>query len=745
MNDKQYAIVGKIPLYGPPSPKSENGNAGLYFDKFCEVLDPKTPGAKADWLKKFVQAKPQVGDADLIREHLERRQKLIEKLGGGWLRIKTAERFVTGLGYRHQVENGFAWHPVLGTPYLPGSGLKGLARAWAQLMGEDENQLKKIFGPRGDNVEHSIGSVVFLDAIPRQPVKLVLEVMTPHYAPYYQGDKPPADYLDPVPIPFLAVDKGVEFLAGVLPRTRDDVAQANRVMGWLEEALQELGAGAKTATGYGRFEVKDASTKRSVRAAEVTKDKPAEPDRPAEPTTLPAFFEVEFVDFVDARDARKTARDRKKKGKEPKFREFDLRPTNPAFVKLAGKLVCSSRDTVGYDLPFEEADRRAGVTRPFYAGKLEERDGKKIARIFSLTLPEEQDMERTMKVTHVDLVEFSAFEHVRIDACTGINVFLGPNGCGKSHAMKAMYALIKTMEKTDSTLPLEGRLREKLAKVFRPDGRDVQRLIRWGRTETKGTVRVEGTSGVVSVDILPAGDTTVRLTSKSWETFKSTIFLPTGDVLAMSSGFVPAYDTGALSLDETYYDACVALQGLHLVGEELNLALDLVKPIEEAIGGKVVLRGDKFYLENNGQKTEAHLLAEGYRKLGALMHLILNGSLRANSILFWDEPETNMNPRFVSVVVDVLVGLAKRGVQIFVTTHDYLLSHKLSLLSEYEKCPDVPIQFFAFYRNEKGDSVLVSPGKTLADLPDNPMLDEFAKHYDWERELFIGTTKGKRP
>lgn len=742
MNDAQNAIVGKIPLYGPPSPKSENGNAGLYFDKFCEVLDPKTPGAKADWLKKFVQAKPQVGDADLIREHLERRQTLIEKQGGGWLRIKTAERFVTGLGYRHQVENGFAWHPVLGTPYLPGSGLKGLARAWAQLMGEDENQLKKIFGPRGDNVEHSIGSVIFLDAIPRQPVKLVVEVMTPHYGPYYQGSAPPADYHDPVPIPFLAVDKHVEFLAGVLPRTKEGVAHANQVMEWLEDALQELGAGAKTATGYGRFEVKDASTKRSVRAAEVTKDKPADPDRPAELTTLPAVFEVEFVDFVDAREARKTARERKKKGKEPKFREFDLRPTNPAFVKLAGKLVCSSRDTVGYDLPFEEAERHAGAARPFYAGKLEERDGKKVARIFSLTLPEEQDMERTMKVTHAELVEFSAFEHVRIEACTGINVFLGPNGCGKSHAMKAMYALIKTMEGEHSIDATETRLRNKLNAIFRPDGNDLQRLIRWGGTESKATVRVEGTSGAVSVDILPAGDTAVRLTSKSWETVKSAIFLPSGDLLAMSPGFVPLYQSNKISFDETYYDACVALQGLHLVGEELNLALELVKPIEEAIGGKVVLRGDRFYLESNGQKTEAHLLAEGYRKLAALMHLILNGSLRANSILFWDEPETNMNPRFVSVVVDVLVGLAKRGVQIFVTTHDYLLSHKFSLLSEYEKCPDVPIRFFAFYRNEEGDSVLVSPGKTLADLPDNPMLDEFAKHYDWEGELFDNRRSG---
>lgn len=51
--------------------------------------------------------------------------------------------------------------------------------------------------------------------------------------------------------------------------------------------------------------------------------------------------------------------------------------------------------------------------------------------------------------------------------------------------------------------------------------------------------------------------------------------------------------------------------------------------------------------------------------------IILSGSLSKNSVLFWDEPETNLNPKMIKPVVDAVIELAKTGVQVFVTTHDY--------------------------------------------------------------------------
>ena len=48
-------------------------------------------------------------------------------------------------------------------------------------------------------------------------------------------------------------------------------------------------------------------------------------------------------------------------------------------------------------------------------------------------------------------------------------------------------------------------------------------------------------------------------------------------------------------------------------------------------------------------------------------------------MLFWDEPETNLNPRLFGVVIEVLLELQRAGVQIFLATHDYVILKELDL------------------------------------------------------------------
>ena len=69
------------------------------------------------------------------------------------------------------MENGFAWHPTLGTPYLPGSSVKGLTKSWAQGEQQCPEDVARIFGLAGQ-----IGTVVFLDAVPVQPVRVEPDV-----------------------------------------------------------------------------------------------------------------------------------------------------------------------------------------------------------------------------------------------------------------------------------------------------------------------------------------------------------------------------------------------------------------------------------------------------------------------------------------------------------------------------------------------------------------------------------------
>lgn len=67
-------------------------------------------------------------------------------------------------------------------------------------------------------------------------------------------------------------------------------------------------------------------------------------------------------------------------------------------------------------------------------------------------------------------------------------------------------------------------------------------------------------------------------------------------------------------------------------------------------------------------------MAEGLRKVALLWQLIKNGTLEKGAVLFWDEPEANINPKYIPVLAELLIMLESEGVQIFVSTHDYFLA-----------------------------------------------------------------------
>lgn len=236
----------------------EGGNTGLWYDKFFDKWQGDwsiKDGDKQEWVKTVTGTR--CGDKDQLQQAKQRMQRLLENADSQPLFYKLESDFVTGLGRQHPVENGFAWHHTLGTPYLPGSSVKGMVRAWAEQWEDprpDNAGIKRIFGSETkEDKDFHVGAVIFLDAIPISPVRLKADIMTPHYSPYYRGEAPPADWHSPNPIPFLVVEQGISFVFGILPRRKEDAADCEVVRGWLEEALAWTGAGAKTAVGYGRF------------------------------------------------------------------------------------------------------------------------------------------------------------------------------------------------------------------------------------------------------------------------------------------------------------------------------------------------------------------------------------------------------------------------------------------------------------------------------------------------------------
>ncbi len=341
---------------------------------------------------------------------------------------------------------------------------------------------------------------------------------------------------------------------------------------------------------------------------------------------------------------------------------------------------------------------------------------------------------------------FGLFSDETLEFSPGINVLIGRNGCGKSHLLKLLYTLVKECGESPANgsvldaEKLENRLARKLAGVFRPESDRIGRLVQRGTGRRSAEACARFNNGKSCSFKLSSLDKISEAKSDVGE-LQEAAFLPSREVLALFEGFIAAYQKRELSFDETFNDICVSLSAGQLRGPRNSMLDVLVKPLEEEIRGKVSLEGGRFYVTGDDGSIEAHLLSEGWRKLAALAQLIINGTLTRNGFLFWDEPEANLNPRMVVQLSETLLRLANQGIQVFVVSHDYLLTTRLSLASEYpneiaenQRCP---VKFFGLVRrgsDEKGASV--TSGSKLADLSDNPILAEYAALYDYEGSLF---------
>ena len=346
------------PLYNIDQKKitrpSSEGHHGLWFERFFDGFPVGwRPEESAETKKQWTANKEKwvgffhqqyVGNTTDCQNACLRQRELCERLKGATQAYTGTWRLVTGMGLPHPAENGFLWHPTLGTPYLPGSTVKGLVRTWVEAWGtlgssnldetlyrwfgseskdpqeltSEKRQARHFIPPTGGDPskqDTEAGGFIFFDALPTASVRLVVDVMTPHQGEWYaQGDTPinldkeiPADWHNPVPVQFLVTHRPTLQFA-VAPRTSVAVEELDQVMNALEQGLDWLGAGAKTAVGYGQMEPNEKVEKESQNLLyELTKKRDAVEaqrqqrlDRQAELAAMDEFDRM-ITEFLDKR------------------------------------------------------------------------------------------------------------------------------------------------------------------------------------------------------------------------------------------------------------------------------------------------------------------------------------------------------------------------------------------------------------------------------------------------------------
>lgn len=187
------------------------------------------------------------------------------------------------LGEGRALRDSEAFSLIFGTPSefdIREEEVNGKKRTWTEKS--------RLRNSEGNPTAH-IGNIVFFDAYPISKPKVYVDIMNPHYPEYYKegSSKPPADWQNPVPIFFLTIkDTSFQFLFGIRkgcseveyqklsnvsfqhpsnPKMNKEGSAESVLKELLEEALTFVGAGAKTATGYGRMKNKFADKLKQIR------------------------------------------------------------------------------------------------------------------------------------------------------------------------------------------------------------------------------------------------------------------------------------------------------------------------------------------------------------------------------------------------------------------------------------------------------------------------------------------------
>jgi hypothetical protein len=208
------------------------------------------------------------------------------------------------------------------------------------------------------------------------------------------------------------------------------------------------------------------------------------------------------------------------------------------------------------------------------------------------------------------------------------------------------------------------------------------------------------------------------------------------EIISIYPGFASLYRDRHLNFDETYYDLCLALDRPLKKGRQFDDVYSFLEPIEKVLGGKVRCENGRFLLALPSKgNMEISLVAEGHRKFATIAYLLANGSILQNGMLFWDEPETNLNPALMRDLAKTLTLLARMGIQVFLTSHNLFFIKELDLQLQ-QQTSKIPSKWFAFGGHQEG--ITISVGDFLEEI--NPILaldveiDQSDRYYQFVTE-----------
>lgn len=333
-------------------------------------------------------------------------------------------------------------------------------------------------------------------------------------------------------------------------------------------------------------------------------------------------------------------------------------------------------------------------------------------------------------IRNISIKSFGPISDVRCENLANINLFIGHNGTGKTFLFKGLYAALKTIEQyqrgKEPRSPKE-LLSESLYWTFQVN--TLGALVRKGDQNLEFSM----TSDSGEEFGYSFGISTTKSVQNVTDTFAPTevnnVLIPAKEIVSIQDVILRSFEVDkAFGFDKSYVDLSRALSKT-VPGRNYKEFSDARKYLNDAVGGRINYDEDRkawIFQDKDRRIFEINITSEGIKRLAILDLLLGNHYLTKKSIIIIDEAEANLHPELIHRFMEILVVLAKAGLQIFISTHSYFVIKNLYILA-HQNGMHIPTISFMNGKAEQND--------LLDGMPDNPIIGESINIYREEIEL----------
>ncbi len=332
-------------------------------------------------------------------------------------------------------------------------------------------------------------------------------------------------------------------------------------------------------------------------------------------------------------------------------------------------------------------------------------------------------------ITSVHISELGPLGVLDWSPSPGVNVVIGHNASGKTLLLKALWAMVRSRENwqlNDDPRSYREVVEETLYWTFQVPR--LGQLVRRGRDAL--VVRVaEGDGQACTTSAFRLGTRAERrvrsIEEPAHPSSATAVFVPAKEVLSVAAQVKQARLERQFGFDEPTYDL------VRLLEREMTQGAPLFGParrqLEELVGARLDYSDGQWLIRQGRWSVPVSIAAEGHKKIAIFDRLILNRTLRRDSVVFVDEPEAFLHPEALLRFLRILLRMAQDGVQLFLATHSLVVLNALRL---YAESREEPVSVLSLERD--GEHVKHQTHDLRDGMPANAIVDASIRLYEME-------------